>query len=66
MILNDYRQLLELVRRMFAINFKPGRGCVEYDPANAVLVTQTLQAERRSSRRRDGTCPWGGESRRSN
>jgi hypothetical protein len=63
MILNAYRQMLELVRRMFAINFKPGRGCAEYDSANAVLMTQTIQPERRSSRRRDGTCPWGVESR---
>lgn len=62
MILNYCRLMLELVRRIFAINFKPGRGCVEYDPAYAVLMTRGLRAERRSSYRREGSCPWGIES----
>lgn len=64
MLRNYYRQVLERVRRMFAINFNPDRGPAEYNPANAVLITQTVQMERRSSRRRDGKCPWGIESRR--
>jgi len=58
-----YRHGLELIRRMFSINSQPGRGSAEYDPAAAILITQTVPPARRSLRRRDGTCLWGIESR---
>jgi hypothetical protein len=64
MIRRYFRLGLHFVQRMFAVNSNLGRASAGYDRANAVLITQTVQPERRSSRRRDGTCPWGIESRR--
>ena len=64
MILNDYRQMLARMRWVFETKFKQRASRAECGAANAVPVTQTVQPERRSSPRRDGTCPWGTESRR--
>jgi hypothetical protein len=64
MIIKNYRQILARIRRVFEMNFKRGAGGVAYDPAKAIPITHTVQLERRSASRRDGTCPWGIESRR--
>jgi hypothetical protein len=64
MVRRYFRLGVQFVQRMFAVNLKPRGASAGYDAANAVLVAQTVQPERRSFRRRDGTCPWGIESRR--
>jgi hypothetical protein len=64
MVRRYFRLGLPFVQRMFAVNLKPRGASAGYEPANAVLIAQTVQPGRRSSRRRDGTCLWGIESRR--
>lgn len=64
MIINDYRQMLAQVPRVFEMMLQRSGGCTEYRPANAAPITKTVQPERSSSPRRDGLCPWGFESRR--
>ncbi len=64
MIRQYFRLGLQFVQRLFAINSEGVRTSAEYDPANTALMAQTVPARRRSFSRRDGTCPWGIESRR--
>lgn len=60
MILNDYRQILAKIRQVFETSFE-WRTDV---PANAAPTIPAVQPKRRSSPGRDGTNPWGIESRR--
>ena len=60
MILKNYRQILAKVRQVLETNLE-WRADI---PANAAPTTPAVQPKRRSSHRRDGTNPWGIESRR--
>lgn len=64
MIRQYFRLGLQFVQRLFAINSEGVRTSAGYDRASTALIAQTVPPRRRSYSRRDGTCPWGIESRR--
>jgi hypothetical protein len=64
MVLNDYRAMLARIRRVFETSLEERVTRAGYGPATAAPITPAIQPQRRAAPRRDGTNPWGIESRR--